>query len=62
VEAAGGWNKIIPLVRSTNISVQHAGLLLCGSLVINCTQCTTAHDTSVDALWADTRCRVGQCV
>lgn len=35
VEAAGGWNKIIPLVRSNNTSVQHAGLLLCGSLVIN---------------------------
>lgn len=35
MEAGGGWDKIIPLARSNTVSIQQAGLLLCGSLIIN---------------------------
>jgi len=35
IEAAGGWDKVIPLIVARNPGIQHASLLLCGSLVIN---------------------------
>jgi hypothetical protein len=35
LEAAGRWSKITALVRSSNSTVQHGGLLLCGALVVN---------------------------